>query len=270
MTPNKQRRILTLICSKLAAHGLSSEMAPVHTHPFHKWILPVDDPQCTPPSTNTIPSKQRVADIHGKQRVADTPGKQRVPPGIPLQGITNAPPIMTAPNPTKKRTLKNTKQMHLRVTRNNIPGSIPTITKVIPARPIPTTPKQQSPRLTPQTTANPRQAPQVCLIPVPSGLQQSNLLSQEAINFLTNCVWAKSPSIYTPDKLKCKKQGLDFEQVAMAMVYPTTGKTIRNSKKLMHNHATSKIWQMALEKILVAWRMATINPVRKDQIQFLS
>ena len=37
MTPSKQRPVLKLICSKLAAKGISSEMAPVHTHPLHEW-----------------------------------------------------------------------------------------------------------------------------------------------------------------------------------------------------------------------------------------
>jgi hypothetical protein len=104
-------------------------------------------------------------------------------------------------------------------------------------RPISTTPERQSLYLAPQTTANPWQDPWMRLIPVPGSLRQSNLISQEAINFLTDCVWAKSLNNYTPDKLKCKKQGLDFEQIAMPMVHPTTGETISSHKKLMHNPA---------------------------------
>jgi hypothetical protein len=222
--------------------------AKVHTHPLHKWILLADNPQCTPPSNAIILTEQTVADIPGKQRVSDIPGKQRVPPGIPLQCITDAPPIMTAPNPTKKWTLKNTKQTHLRFTCNNIPGSIPTITRVIPTRPTHTASQQRSPCLAPPSTANPQRAPRVRLIPIPGGLQQSNLISQEAINFLANCVWANSPNIYTQDKLKPKKQGLNFEQVAMPMVHPTTGKTISSYKKLMRDPAMSKIWQMTFGK----------------------
>jgi hypothetical protein len=90
MTPNKQRRALTLICSKLAVHGLSSETAPVHMHLLPKWILLADNTQCTPPSNAIIPTEQTTADIPGKQRVADIPCEQRVPLGIPLQCITNA------------------------------------------------------------------------------------------------------------------------------------------------------------------------------------
>ncbi len=248
MTPNKQRHVLTLILSKLAAQGISSEMAPVHMHPLHEWTLPADSPQGTPPSNAIILTEKMVADIPSKQRVAKMHGKQMVPPDIPLQCITNAPPIMTAANPTKKRTLKNTKQTHFCVTCNIIPGSIPTIIRAIPTHPTPTAPERWSLCLAPQTTAYSQRDLQVSLIPVPGGLQQSNLISQEATNFLTNCVWAKSPDIYNHNKLKCKKHGLDFEQVAMLMVHPTTSKRISSCKKLMHKPATSKIWQTALGK----------------------
>jgi hypothetical protein len=71
------------------------------------------------------------------------------------------------------------------------------------------------------------------------------LVIQDAINFLTDCVWAKAPDIYTPNKLKPKHQGLNLEQVTMPMVHPTTGETISSYKKLMHDPATSEIWQTA-------------------------
>jgi hypothetical protein len=48
-----------------------------------------------------------------------------------------------------------------------------------------------------------------------------------------------------PDKLTCKKKGLNFEQVAMLMLHPTTSKGISRYKKLMHNPAMSKTWQTA-------------------------
>jgi hypothetical protein len=74
MTPNKQRPVLKLICSKLAAQGISSETASVHMHPLHKWTLPADNPQCTPTSNAIIPTEQTVVDIPSKQRVADMHG----------------------------------------------------------------------------------------------------------------------------------------------------------------------------------------------------
>jgi hypothetical protein len=36
-----------------------------------------------------------------------------------------------------------------------------------------------------------------------------------------------------------------FEHFASPMVHPMTGETISSYKKLMHNPATAKIWQMA-------------------------
>jgi hypothetical protein len=75
----------------------------------------------------------------------------------------------------------------------------------------------------------------------PGGLRQSNLVSQEAINFLTKNIWAKVLYIYTPDKLKPKHQGVNLKQVAMPMVHPKTGETKSSYKKLMRNPATSEI-----------------------------
>jgi hypothetical protein len=85
---------------------------------------------------------------------------------------------------------------------------------------------------------------------IPGGLRSRNLISQEAINVLTDCVWSKSPDIFTPKKLKPAHAPscLDFEQVAMPMVHPTTGETISSYKKLMHDPATKDIWQRAFGK----------------------
>jgi hypothetical protein len=96
--------------------------------------------------------------------------------------------------------------------------------------------------------------PKVWHVLIPGGLQQSNFVSQEAIHFLTNCVWAKVPDIYAPNKLKPKHQGLDLEQVAMPMVHPTTSETISSYNKLMCDPATCEIWQMAFGKDF--WGMA--------------
>jgi hypothetical protein len=85
---------------------------------------------------------------------------------------------------------------------------------------------------------------------IQGGIQHAPLISQEAINFLTECVWAKSPDIFTPTKLRPKSTptSFDFQQVAMPMVHPTTGETISSYKQLMHNPATSKMWQTAFGK----------------------
>jgi hypothetical protein len=96
----------------------------------------------------------------------------------------------------------------------------------------------------------PTRIPCVHFIPVDGGLWNKNFIAQEAINFLTECVWADLPDICTLTKLKDKSAPscLDFAQVAMPMVHPTTGKTINSYKCLMHNPATAEVWQTALGK----------------------
>jgi hypothetical protein len=81
-------------------------------------------------------------------------------------------------------------------------------------------------------------------------LQNRNIILQEAIHFLTKCLWANSPDVFTPAKLKSKiaPSCLDFAQIAMPMVHPTTGETISSYKHLMHDLATPRIWQTASGK----------------------
>jgi hypothetical protein len=77
-------------------------------------------------------------------------------------------------------------------------------------------------------------------------------MSQEAINFLTKCVWEKLPDICTPMKLKTKSAPscLHFVQVAMPMVHPMTGKSISSYKHLMQDPAMLEVWQTAFGKDL--------------------
>ena len=155
----------------------------------------------------------------------------------PIACITNALAIMTAPNPTTKRALKSTPRMHSCRTKNNILGSVPPIVPTQSQSPVPTvpapsaqaTPLGRSTRLGPNATPIvPTRIPCVRFIPIDGRIHQQNIISQEAINFLTEWVWAHSPDMFTPNKLKMKSAPLclDFAQVAMPMVHPTTGKTI--------------------------------------------
>jgi hypothetical protein len=99
MTATKQRRVLTSLNAKLAAHhNTHPPSGNVATHPLHEWMLPDDDPQRSPPPTPNTPEEQRVANIPTEQRVT-TPSS--------IRRITNAPTIMAAPNPTNKRIFKN-------------------------------------------------------------------------------------------------------------------------------------------------------------------
>jgi hypothetical protein len=118
MPPEKQNKVVTLVKQKLASHESDKHNCTL-TNTLHHWILPPGDLQRAP----YVPlPEQRV-----EQRVKDTNNQDALPPQ-PLMRITNAPPIMTAPNPTTTRTLRLTKRTHPRVTRNNTLGSVPKIT----------------------------------------------------------------------------------------------------------------------------------------------
>jgi hypothetical protein len=94
-------------------------------------------------------------------------------------------------------------------------------------------------------------APRVRFVPIEGGLRNGNIISQEAISFLNECVWANSLDIYTPTKLSptlTPTATFEFQQVAMPMVHPKTGETISSYKQLMHNPATAKIWQKSFRK----------------------
>ena len=171
MTAEKQRRVLTLFKSKLSDATNEHEGPAFLTSPCHAWILPEDDLQRMPQLRVPTQDQQRVA-LSTEQRVGITP---EIPSLQDLRRMSNAPPIMNAPNPTTKRALKSTKRVHRRITRNNIPGTVPPITPAIPRRPIPpateATPVQQSPRLgkTAQCIHDarlPQRIPKVQFIPI--------------------------------------------------------------------------------------------------------
>jgi hypothetical protein len=125
--------------------------------------------------------------------------------------------------------------------------------------PTPIIAPQQSPR-----TANPNVVPaNPNVVPAPTriqhvhfvpvqrgGLHNRICISQEAITFLTKCAWENFPDICTLTKLKTKSvpSCLGFMQVVMTMIHPKTGKSISSYKRLMHNTATSEVWQTAFGK----------------------
>jgi hypothetical protein len=81
------------------------------------------------------------------------------------------------------------------------------------------------------------------------GIHNSPKISQEAINFLTKCIWAKSPNIFVPKNLMLTSTPicLNYVQVAMLMVHPITGQTISSYKRLMKDPTTAEIWQTAFD-----------------------
>ena len=163
---------------------------------------------------------------------------------------------MNAPNPTTKWALKSTKRVHQRLTRNNVPGTVPPITRTLPRCSLPpateATPVRQSPRLgkTAQhihDTRLPRRILTVRFVPIVGRLHNHNIISQQAINFLTDKVLNNSSQLFTPENLRPKEDATatNLEHLAMTMVQPTTGGKISSYKKLMIDPTTMEIWQTA-------------------------
>ncbi len=207
------------------------------TSPCHAWILPEGNEQQVP---------RAVAPMRDQQRVVPS-GEQRVDPTHEIISIedlhqmSDAPPIMNAPNPTTKWTLKLTKRVHCQLTRNNIPETVPSITRAPPRRPPPTatkaTPVRQSPRLSKtaqriQNAGLPKQIPKVQFVRIVGQLRNHSLISQEAITILTDKVWNNLPPIHTPENLWPKENATDanLEHLVMPMIHPTTGETITSYK----------------------------------------
>jgi hypothetical protein len=251
MPPSKRAPVMVLVKQTLMAPSPPKDKR-ILTNPNHEWIIPPGDLQRTPYIPPVIKwAEHRASDIE-TQRMAPT-----VPTPTAIQRITNTPPIMAASNPTMKRQLKLTKHTHVRRTQNNIPGSVPLITNIMrrsgDLHPIPTcaTATHWSPRThTRSAQLAPTCIPCVRFSPIPSGLRSCPIVSQEAINFLTKCVWAQSSDIFTLDKLRpaTSPSCLNFKQLAMPMVHPTSGETISSYKKLMHDPATTGTWQTAFGK----------------------
>jgi hypothetical protein len=194
MPQEKQTCALTLVAKKLFSGQIHNPKCSL-THPRHKWILPQVDLQrvpYVPPREQRVP-KQRVP----KQSVTlkEREPENNMPSQLPtLTRMTDAPPIMLAPNPTTRRALRLTKCTHSRRTCNKIPGSISLITNMVVRRrvplpsldpPIATAPQCSTPiRTLPMQPATTRRSKDR-LLPVNGMLCHNYIISQEAKNFLT-------------------------------------------------------------------------------------
>jgi hypothetical protein len=173
--------------------------------------------------------------------------------------MSNALPIMNAPNPTTKWVLKLTKRVHRQLTRNNISRTVPPITRGPSQHPPPTatkaTPVQRSPWLGKTApcihdASLPQTISKVCFAPIAGRLRNHNIISQQALNFLSNKVWNNSAPNHTPKNLwpKDTMTATNLEHLAMPMIHPMTGKTIMSYKKLMNNPVTMDTWKTAFGK----------------------
>ena len=263
MSAEKQWRVLTLFWLKSSDKTICPGGLAFLTSPCHTWILPDNKfPRVLQPRT-PMQDQQRVAQSD-EQRMNPTPISQvRVSTNLTtyedLRRMSDAPPIMRAPNSTMKQAFKSTKQVHRRLTRNNVPITVSPITRTVPQCPLPpateATPVRQSPRLgkTAQHIHNarlPRRIPKVRFVPIAGQLRNHNIISQQASTFLTKEVWNNSPQLVTPENLRPKEDltATNLEHLAMPMVHPTTGELISSYKKLMNDPATIEIWQTAFGK----------------------
>jgi hypothetical protein len=108
MTADKQQRVLTLFHAKLSDEMICPNGPAFLTNPCHAWILPEEDYQREPQTAAPTQDQQRMVPSK-QQRVSPTPEMISIED---LCQMSNAPPIMNAPNPTTKRALKLTKWVH--------------------------------------------------------------------------------------------------------------------------------------------------------------
>ncbi len=179
---------------------------------------------------------------------------QRKPENIvPITRISDAPVIMKARNPTAKRNLIKDTGTHQRITRNNTPGAVPAIKRMVPTlilpdtRPAPVTRTSNRDRNTKSPVSS---IPQDRLLG--RGTQTSvRLISQRALNAMTMQEALTPPTVFTPRKLiprEANKTVQIFAHFASPMVHPTTGETISSYRQLMNDPETAEVWQTAFGK----------------------
>ncbi len=234
MTPHQHLQALT---DKLTSEGTTARQTPKGCRLLtllQSHINNILNPPAPPPEEQRVTTEeQRVsADIQYEdiQRVIDDT------PILTVQRISDEPAIMQSRNLTTKQMLKMTPRLHRRVTRNNTPGAVPLITRAPTAR------------IAPDDDATPHIAHWTCSA-VP--LAMHNIVSQQALSMFTYMAHNTTAPAFTPTKLQqaCPHaQNTHFEHFTNPMVHPVTGKTILSYKKLIHDPATTEVWQTVFGK----------------------
>ena len=139
------------------------------------------------------------------------------------------PPTRLANNPTARRALQAAPRTHLRTTRANTPGALPSITRTNVAQPIP-------------LVIIPRRSNRIAL-------RNLRLISQEAINQLLLDNLTQDATPFIPTKLCAKPSAIvNYAHYAMPMIHHITGEHISSYKRLMNDPTTSEIWMTAFRK----------------------
>ena len=179
------------------------------------------------------------------QRVASTPTSEG---GTAIQRVAAAPPITTTTNPTAPRTIQGKPRTHQRTTRNNTPGAVPPIKSKVTA-------PRRSARLSQIEIIEPciiNKTPNSFRIP----LANPNIISQDAVNLLTDNVFKDNDEKWRPDAFITanptgRNQNVydaDIEHFCAPVVHPTTGETITQYRKLANDPATRDVWSTAFGK----------------------
>jgi hypothetical protein len=130
-----------MFCEKLLDKTICPSGPAFLTNPYYAWILPEDDYQQEPQAAAPMQDQQRMVPSK-QQRVGPTPEMIAIED---LRQMSNAPPIMKEPNPTTKWVLKLTKWVHCQLTHNNVPGTVPPITRAPQHHPPPPTATEATP-----------------------------------------------------------------------------------------------------------------------------
>ena len=191
-------------------------------------------------STNTLP--------------ATTEGGHKDQTAIPIQRVAT-PTVTTTTNPTDPRTLQTKPRSHQRITRANTPGMVPPIVPTETARQ-----DRRSRRLNPDIDEEP-----VTITPIEPNwsripLTSPNMISQEALNLITDTSYQMSNKAWTPTTNdfisssptstdhRTSRYDVDIEHFCAPVVHPVTGKTISNYKTLARDPITRETWTTALGK----------------------
>ena len=106
-----------------------------------------------------------------------------------------------------------------------------------------------------------------------------NIISQEAINLVTNNVYGDTSNRWLPDYFitasptdkPTNAYDVELEHYCAPVVHPVTGVAITQYRKLANDSVTSDIWkEHAFGKKLDAWHKVITYPAPKEKNAFLS
>ena len=156
------------------------------------------------------------------------------------QRISASPPVPSSTNPTLPSVIKKAPRTHRRITRRNVPGTVPPITSPTPP------PLRRSPRLNPTLAAVIEEvAPTaVCLL-------NPRSITNHAVNALTERVYYSDDNKWIPSTLQRVSPTNplpDLQHFAAPVVHPVTGETIQSYKKLSQDEVLGPTWRRGFGK----------------------